>query len=102
MNATSIPQDGENSSERLRDFMKTYNLSLHDLAGLLRTSPHTLEDWLKDGLAPPASLLAFMILLETVPQAWSLFGVESPRAKRGSGGSAQPMSEEALRRMRAI
>ena len=41
----SAPQDGENSVERLQAFMKTHNLSLEDLAKLLRTPPQTLEDW---------------------------------------------------------
>ena len=101
MNSTTAPQDSENSGERLRAFMKAHNLSLHGLASLLRTTPQTLEDWLKDGLAPPASLLAFMILLETVPQAWSLFGVESPAVRRCSDTPARS-SEEALKRVRAI
>jgi transcriptional regulator with XRE-family HTH domain len=101
MNSTTVPMEEENSGERLRAFMKTHNLSLHDLAGLLRTTPQTLEDWLKDGLAPPASLLAFMILLETVPQAWSLFGVQSQAIRRYSDTPARS-SEEALRRVRAI
>lgn len=102
MNATTSPKDDESSGERLRTFMKTHNLSLNELARLLRTPPQTLEDWFKDGLAPPASLLAFMILLETVPQAWSLFGVENPAAKHAGDAPAWPAGDEALRRVRAI
>ncbi|MGO9866612.1 MAG: helix-turn-helix domain-containing protein [Rhodomicrobium sp.] len=96
----SAPQDGENSVERLQAFMKTHNLSLEDLAKLLRTPPQTLEDWFNDGLSPPASLLAVMILLETLPQAWSFFGIDRGQS---SGIAPAPLTpEEALRRVRAI
>lgn len=101
MHSTAVPRNDENSGERLREFMKAHNLSLNGLASLLRTTPQTLEDWLQDGLAPPASLLAFMILLETVPQAWSLFGVQSQTIRR-YGDTPARSSEEVLKRVRAI
>ncbi len=100
--AASVPQDGENPVERLRAFMKTHNLSLHDLAKLLRTPPQTLEDWFNDGLSPPASLLAVMILLDALPQAWSFFGIEPRAAKPDGNASACVTPEAALRRVRAI
>jgi transcriptional regulator with XRE-family HTH domain len=100
--AASVAQDGENPVERLRAFMKTHDLSLQDLAKLLRTPPQTLEDWFNDGLSPPTSFLAVMILLDAVPQAWSFFGIERQAAKPDGDAPAHVTSEEALRRVRAI
>ena len=107
MNSTSpgsatVAQDSESPVECLRAFMKTHNLSLQDLAKLLRTPPQTLEDWFNDGLSPPASLLAVMMLLDAVPQAWSLFGIERQPAKPDGNAPAHLTSEEDLRRVRAI
>lgn len=55
--------------ERLRGFMHANNLSKEELAGLLRTSPQTLDGWFNNGMAPPASLLALLLLFETLPHA---------------------------------
>lgn len=106
--APRLPQDSEDAAERLRSFMKAHDVGLEDLAKLLRTPPQTLEDWFKDGVSPPASLLALMLLLETMPQAWGLFGIR-PRPEPAGGGvpdrsrpEATLTDEEALRRARAI
>jgi hypothetical protein len=94
-------------TERLRAFMDTHDLSLNELAGLLRTPPETLEHWFQCDLTPPASLLALMVLFPIAPREKSLADV-SPRAASlaGSSSAAHVLSntqeEEALRRVRAI
>ncbi len=109
-NVADLAQSNDSSVERLRSFMQTHGLNLEELAALLRTPPQTLESWFDEGTAPPACLLALMVLLEAQPQAQSYLGVRSKRAvSRGSsfrrenrvrlGGGDK---EEALRRVRAI
>jgi hypothetical protein len=64
-----IPKECDSLLERLCGFMRANNLTKEELAGLLRTSPQTLDDWFNDGMPPPASLLALSVLFETLPQA---------------------------------
>lgn len=68
-NLAHIPKECDSLLERLRSFMQANNLSKQELAGLLRISPQTLDDWFNDGMAPPASLLALLVLFETLPRA---------------------------------
>jgi len=51
--------------ELLRTFLNTHHLGLNDLAGLLRVSPQTLEEWFSEGTAPPASCLALAVLFDS-------------------------------------
>jgi hypothetical protein len=94
-------------TERLRAFMDTHDLSLNELAGLLRTPPETLEYWFKSDLTPPASLLALMVLFPIVPREKGRAGTGLRTAPLpGSSSAAHVLSntqeEEALRRVRAI
>ncbi len=107
------PADGSQESrdltERLRAFMRAHDLSLEELAELLHTQPQTLAGWFDGGMAPPASLLALMILIDTLPQARSRLDAPSIAAARGSSfdhaAGARPGQRdqnEALGRTRAI
>jgi hypothetical protein len=48
----------------LRVFLDKHHLSLEELAGLLRISPLTLEEWFHEGVAPPAAFLALAVLFD--------------------------------------
>lgn len=102
--AANVPQS-ERTAERLRSFMSTHELSLSELAELLRTSPETLEEWLDSGSAPPAWLLALMILLPIVPKGKGLRYAASepvPDCFSSRLPAITEAREEALRRVRAI
>ena len=58
-------QNGDNSLELLRRFLDTHHVGLEQIAGLLRISPLTLEEWFSEGMAPPASCLALAVLFDT-------------------------------------
>jgi hypothetical protein len=49
----------------LRVFLDKHHLGLEELAGLLRITPQTLEEWFSEGMAPPASCLALAVLFDT-------------------------------------
>ncbi len=46
-------------------FFDKHHLGLEELAGLLRISPQTLEEWFSEDMAPPASCLALAVLFDT-------------------------------------
>ena len=58
-------QDSDNVLELLRKFLDTHHLDLERLAGLLRISPATLQEWFDEGDAPPAAFLALAVLFDT-------------------------------------
>jgi hypothetical protein len=58
-------QNNDNVLGLLRLFLDTHHLSLEELAGLLRITPQTLEEWFSEGMAPPASCLALAVLFDT-------------------------------------
>ncbi len=60
-----VQQSGDKLLELLRIFLDTHHLGLEELAGLLRVSPLTLEEWFSEGMAPPASCLALAVLFDT-------------------------------------
>jgi hypothetical protein len=62
---SQAPQCGDNLLDLLRMFLDTHHLGLEQLAGLLRITPQTLEEWFSEGMAPPASCLALAILFDT-------------------------------------
>src|SRR5262245_49286714 len=64
-NAAYAGRESDGLAERLCSFMRAHNLSLEDLAGILRIEPQTLDHWLNGGDAPPACLLALMVLFGT-------------------------------------
>jgi hypothetical protein len=57
-------QNSDNSLELLRVFQKTHHLGSEELAGLLRITPRTLEEWFSEGMAPPAAFLALAVLFD--------------------------------------
>ena len=59
--AVKAGQNLGSSAERLRGFMKTHELTTQELAGLLCMPPRILEDWLKEDMTPPGSLIALMV-----------------------------------------
>ncbi len=61
-------QNSDNVLGLLRVFLDTHHLGLEQLAGLLRISPQTLEEWFSEGMAPPASYLALAVLFDTRSQ----------------------------------
>ncbi len=63
-------QNGDNVLGSLRRFLDTHDLSLEQLAGLLRISPQTLKEWFEEGAAPPATYLALSVLFDTRRQRW--------------------------------
>ena len=102
--ATHAGQGSDSLTERLRDFMRTHDLSREELAGLLRTAPQTLDHWFDGGDAPPACLLALMVLLGSTPKAQSRLGGH-PNDAPPYGSAFRPgelSQEEELRRVRAI
>ena len=50
--------------ELLRIFLDAHGLGLEELAGLLRITPRTLEEWFSEGMAPPAVFLALAVLFD--------------------------------------
>jgi len=58
-------QNSDKLLELLRTFLNTQHLGLKDLAGLLRVSPQTFEEWFSEGTAPPASCLALAVLFDS-------------------------------------
>ena len=58
-------QNSDNAVGLLRLFSETNHLSLEELAGLLRITPQTLEEWFSEGMAPPAAFLALAVLFDT-------------------------------------
>jgi hypothetical protein len=101
-------RESDGLAELLFSFMRTHALSLEELARVLRIEPQTLDHWLNGGEAPPACLLALMVLFETGPQAQanaagtaaaphcSSFHSSSDLKLKGQRG------DELLRRVRAI
>jgi hypothetical protein len=115
-NAANVAQDSNSLADRLRGFMRTHNLSLEELAELLRIPPQTLDHWFHDGVTPPPCLLALMVFLGTLPQARCGLGLRLKTAesrgspfRHGDGFGLNHRDheealnhEEALRRVRAI
>jgi len=58
-------QCGDNLLDLLRMFLDTHHLGLEQLAGLLRITPQTLEEWFSEGVAPPAAFLALAVLFDS-------------------------------------
>jgi hypothetical protein len=58
-------QCGDNLLDLLRMFLNTHHLGLEQLAGLLRITPQTLEEWFSEGVAPPAAFLALAVLFDS-------------------------------------
>ena len=46
-------QNNDNVLGLLRVFLDKHHLGLEELAGLLRITPQTLEEWFNEGMAPP-------------------------------------------------
>ena len=61
-------QNSDNVLWLLRLFLDTHHLSMEELAGLLRITPQTLEEWFSEGMARRASCLALAILFDTKRQ----------------------------------
>ena len=61
-------QTSDNVLGLLRVFLDKHHLGLEELAGLLRITPQTLEEWFSEGMAPPASCLALAVLFDTRSQ----------------------------------
>jgi hypothetical protein len=107
-NAAYAGRESDGLAERLRSFMRTHDLSLEDLAGILRIEPRTLDHWLNGGEAPPACLLALMVLFETRPRAQSSAAGNAAVPHCSSFHSSRDLGlkgqhgEELLRRVRAI
>ena len=57
-------QNSSHVLDLLRVFLDKHHLSLEELAGLLRISPLTLEEWFREGMAPPAAFLALAVLFD--------------------------------------
>ena len=71
-NANSHTQrNSDNVLELLRLFRDKHHLGVEQLAGLLRISPLTLEEWFDEGMAPPASCLALAVLFDTRRQVFA-------------------------------
>ncbi|MGO8954055.1 MAG: hypothetical protein ACLPWS_08360 [Rhodomicrobium sp.] len=96
-NEVDISKDRNGLAKRLLAFMKTHDLSVEDLARLLRTPPEILHDWLNEDMPPPACLVALMVLVQILPQERS-----QPRANSNGYGISDKDREEALRRAQAI
>ena len=68
-------------NDRLREFMKLYGISHRDMAKRLRTPYGTFKHWVhEDGRIPGCALL-LMDILEGVPEARRLIGVEEERSE---------------------
>ena len=57
-------QNSNHVLDLLRVFLDKHHLSLEELSGLLRISPLTLEEWFREGMAPPAAFLALAVLFD--------------------------------------
>ena len=57
-------QYSDNVLGLLRVFLDKHHLGLEELAGLLRITPQTLEEWFSEGVAPPAAFLALAVLFD--------------------------------------
>jgi hypothetical protein len=57
-------QNSNHLLELLRVFLDKHHLGLEELASLLRISPLTLEEWFREGMAPPAACLALAVLFD--------------------------------------
>jgi transcriptional regulator with XRE-family HTH domain len=107
-NAGAAGREGDALAERLCSFMQTHDLSLEDLAGVLRVQPQTLDHWLHGGEAPPACLLALMVLFETRSRTQG-GAATNAAAPHGSAfhsphelGRKAQCGEELLKQVRAI
>jgi len=69
--ASSHPQSSDKLLDLLRMFLDTHHLGLEELARLLRITPQTLEEWFREGEAPPAAFLALAVLFDTGRQVSS-------------------------------
>jgi transcriptional regulator with XRE-family HTH domain len=107
-NAGAARHESDGLEERLRSFMRAHDLSLESLAGILRVEPQTLDHWLNGGDAPPACLLALMVLFETRPRAAASAAGEAAAPHCSSFHSSGDLKlksqrgEELLRQVRAI
>jgi hypothetical protein len=103
-NAASAAWENDGLAERLCGFMRTHNLSLDDLAGLLRIEAEMLDHWLNGGETPPACLLALMVLFGARPAAQS--GAATPHGSAFHSSRDLRLKGEhgadLLRRVRAI
>ena len=54
-------QQRDKMLELLRLFLDTHHVGLEELAGLLRITPQTLEEWFSEDMAPPAAFLALAV-----------------------------------------
>jgi hypothetical protein len=63
--------------------MRAHDLNLEELAALLHTQPQTLAHWFDGGMAPPACLLALMILIDTLAPGAKPLGTPSIETARG-------------------
>jgi hypothetical protein len=92
-------QNSNHLLDLLRVFLDKHHLGLEELAGLLRISPLTLEEWFREGMAPPATFLALSVLFDA--------GKLTPGRKRHEQWPTSPHREGGqndymLRMVRAI
>lgn len=73
--------------ERLQAFMAEYKLSRTQMAAILKTSPSTLNDWLREWnpRTPPACMVLVMDWLEQHEQARMWAGVYVRRKMKPRG-----------------
>src|SRR5258706_10313788 len=62
--AKDSAQNSASLAERLRKFMRAHDLSRTQLASIIQTPTRTLDHYLDDGVAPPGSLGALLVVLE--------------------------------------
>src|SRR5258708_12791676 len=62
--AKDSAQNSASLAERLRKFMRAHDLSRTQLASIIQTPTRTLDHYLDDGVAPPRSLGALLIVLQ--------------------------------------
>ena len=104
-NAVDVSQNGDGLAKRLRAFMEAHNLSVEELAQLLKTPPEILYDWFNEDMPPPACLIALMVLVQTLPQERRQPVTHSQTAEPCGNDfrhGSDKDREEALRRVRAI
>ena len=63
-------QHSDKLLELLWIFLDAHGLGLEELAGLLRITPWTLEEWFSEGMAPPAAFLALAVLFDARRRAY--------------------------------